>query len=403
MNLPCRPVDRDSGLAFARRVALVAGKGSRAWDVHTRGRVLADEGRDVIFLSVGDPDFETPAPIVEAAVGALRAGRTHYTWMGGIPPLREAIAARYRARGIAVSADRIMVTPGAQNALFATMLCLVEAGDEVIVPEPAYVTYEAVVGATGARMVTVPLDGERGFHLDPSRVAAAVGPRTRAVLLNSPHNPTGAVIGEEALGALAAICRDRGLWLVSDEVYATLTYEVPHRSPLALADMAGRTAVVDSLSKSYAMSGWRLGWVVAPAALMPHLEALSQCMLYGCPPFIQDAAVVALTHEFAEIEAMRAAFRARRDRVVGRLNAMPYLGCRPPEAGMFAMLDVRATGLSAHDFAFRLVETEGVSLLPGDGFGPSAEGYVRLSLTAPSEVLDAACDRIARFVAGLNR
>jgi len=399
-----RPVDAATGLPFSRLVHDIAGEGSRAWEVHGRARQLQAQGRDVILLSVGDPDFDTPRAVVDAAIASLRAGRTHYTAMTGLPELRQAIAQRHGAlRGVSVDADQITVVSGAQNALFSTLLCLAQPGDEVIAPEPMYVTYEAVIGASGARQVPVSLRGDHGFHLDPADIEAAVTPRSRVVLINFPNNPTGATITADELAGLAEVCKRHNLWLVSDEVYATLTYDGPHLSPAALPGMAERTVVLDSLSKSHAMSGWRLGWVVAPPSLVPHLANLALCMLYGCPPFVQDAAVVALTTEFDEIAAMRAAFRERRDRVVERINAMPRLAYHPPEGGMFAMVDARDTGLSAVDFAFRLVESEGVSLLPGDAFGPSATGYLRLSLTAPIAVLDQACDRIERFVRALNR
>ena len=391
-------------MPYAELVERIGGEGARTWEVHGRARELEDAGRDVILLSVGDPDFDTPPAIVDAAVDSLRRGRTHYTSMVGIPPLREAIARRHKAlTGHDADPEAVIVMSGAQCALFAIMLCLAQAGDEVIVPEPMYVTYEGVMGATGATMVQVPLRSERRFHLDPADVAAAITPRTRAVLINFPHNPTGATITAQELEGVAALCREHGLWLVSDEVYATLTYEGPHRSPVSLPGMAERTVVVDSLSKSHAMTGWRLGWAIAPGDLAHHLENLALCMLYGCPPFVQDAAVVALGREFAEIDAMRAEFRARRDRVAARVNAMPRARCIVPEGSMFLMIDVRDSGLGSTDFAMRLLEAEGVSVLPAEGFGPSARGYLRMSLSAPIAVLDEACDRLERFLRGLNR
>lgn len=396
--------DGRTGLRYARLVDRIAGEGSRAWDIHYRARELERQGRDVIMLSVGDPDFDTPPPIVDAVIDSLRRGRTHYTSMVGIEPLREAIAARHhRITGQRVDASAVVVVAGAQCGLFSTMLCLAEPGDEVIVPEPMYVTYEAVVGACGARLVQVPLRGERGFHLDPDDVAAAITPNSRVLLLNFPHNPTGAMITAEELEAVAEIARRHDLWVVSDEVYATLTYDGPHRSPVALPGMGERTVVIDSLSKSHAMTGWRLGWVVAPGALPSHLGNVAQCMLYGCPTFIQDAAVVALSREFAEIDAMRATFRERRDRFTDRVNAMPHVRCLRPEGSMFLMVDVRETGLGSIDFAERLLDAEGVSVLPCDGFGPSGEGYLRISLSAPLAVLEDSCTRLERFVRALDR
>ena len=398
------PLDSKTGLRYSSVVERISGEGSRAWDIHTRAGEMEEAGRDIIFLSIGDPDFDTPPPIVDAVVDSLRRGRTHYTAMAGIPPLREAIAARHeRLTGQTVDADAVVVTAGAQCGLFSAMLCLAGPGDEVIVPEPMYVTYEAVVGVTGARLVQVPLRGERGFHLDPDDLAAAITPRSRVLLLNFPHNPTGAILTADELHAVADIARRHDLWVISDEVYATLTYDQPHRSIVSCAGMAERTVIVDSLSKSHAMTGWRLGWTISPGDMPAHLSNLALCMLYGCPPFIQDAAVTALTHEFDEIGVMRAAFRERRDLLVERINAMDRVRCLKPEGSMFLMIDVRESGLGSIDFAERWLDAEGVCALPCDGFGPSGEGYLRISLSASVEVLEEVCARLERFVRGLNR
>ena len=397
------PLDGQTGMRYAPFVERTSGEGSRAWEIHDRAREMKDAGRDIIFLSIGDPDFDTPPPIVDAVVESLRQGRTHYTAMSGILPLREAIAARHlKLTGHRVDAGAVVVTAGAQCGLFSAMLCLAGPGDEVIVPEPMYVTYEAVVGVTAARLVQVPLRGENGFHLDPDDLAAAVTPRSRVILLNFPHNPTGATLTAEELEAIADIAKRHDLWVISDEVYGTLNYDQPHRSIVALPGMAERTVVVDSLSKSHAMTGWRLGWTISPGDLPGHLSNLALCMLYGCPPFIQDAAVTALSREYDEIAVMRAAFRERRDLLVERINAMPRIGCRKPEGSMFLMIDVRESGLGSMDFAWRLLESEGVSTLPCDGFGPSGEGYLRIALSSPLAELREFCDRLERMLRGLN-
>jgi len=401
---PTGPLDSKTGMRYSSFVERTTGEGSRAWDMHDRANQLEKDGRDIIFLSIGDPDFDTPPPIVERVIESLRQGRTHYTAMAGMLPLREAIAARHHElTGQRVDADSVVVTAGAQCGLFTAMLCLAGPGDEVIVPEPMYVTYEAVVGVTGARLVQVPLRAERGFHLDPDDLAAAITPRSRVLLINFPHNPTGATLNNDELEAVADIAKRHDLWVVSDEVYATLTYEQPHRSIVSIPGMAERTVVVDSLSKSHAMTGWRLGWTISMGDMPQHLKNLALCMLYGCPPFIQDAALTALTNEFDEIDVMRAAFRERRDLLVDRLNAMPRIGCLKPEGSMFLMVDVRDSGLNSMDFAWRLLETEGVSTLPCDGFGPSGEGYLRVSLSSPIAELSEFCDRLENMLRGMNR
>lgn len=386
-------------MRFSSFVERIGGEGAAAWGIHSRAVERKRRGDDIILLSIGDPDFDTPAPVVDAAIAALRAGRTHYTDLVGEPELRRAIADHHsRTTGQPVGPDRVVVVAGAQCALFCAALCLVEPGDEIIVPEPMYVTYEAVIGATGARLVTVPLRPERGFHLDPRDLADAVTERTCAVLLNTPHNPTGAVMTRETLEAVADICIRHDLWLISDEVYSTLTFERPHVSPCGLPGMGERTITVNSLSKSHAMTGWRIGWLVAPAAMVPHVANLALCMLYGCPGFVQDAAVVALETELREVEVMREAYRTRRNLLHGRLNETPGLRCGRPEGGMFLMLDVREIGLSAYDFADGLLDATGVSVLAGDAFGPSAAGHVRISLCVPEDGLLEACDRIGRYV-----
>ncbi len=384
-------------------VERIGGEGAQAWEIHSRAVERVRRGDDVIVLSIGDPDFDTPADIVEACIDSLRAGNTHYTGVVGEPALRQAIAASHRRMtGQQTSADNVVVFSGAQNALFAAALCLLDKGDEVIAPEPMYVTYEAVIGASGARLVTVPLRRETGFHLDLDALAAAVTGQTRAILLNTPHNPTGAVLRVEELEAVAEICRRHDLWLISDEVYATLTFDRTHVSPSSLPFMAERTIVVSSLSKSHAMTGWRIGWTISPGELVPHFANLTTCMLYGCPGFIQEAAVLALTAEQKELPAMHAELRARRDLVCGRLDQLGGLQCPLPEATMFVMLDIRGTGLSSQDFADGLLDDHDVAVLPADAFGPGARGYVRISLSCNQEILARACEKITAYVASLS-
>jgi len=402
-SLP-RPIELASGLPLARRVDGIAGEGSKAWAVHSRARRMEEAGEDVIVLSIGDPDFDTPAPIVDAAIDALRGGRTHYSAARGIEPLRRAIAGHYGTiAGIDVDPEQVIAVNGGQAALFVSLMCVTDPGDRVIVLEPAYPTYGPAIGATGGQMVSVALNSERDFRLDPADIEAAIDGSTRALLINFPHNPTGTTLCQRDIDGLAELCRRHDLWLISDEVYADLIFDGRHLSPAAHPDLADRTIVIGSFSKSHAMCGWRLGWVMAPGDLAGHLGRMVECVFFGGVPFIQDAAVVALTGPQTETAAMRAAFQARRDRVVAAVNAMSGLSCQAPAAGMFLMIDSRGTGLSAPDFANRLLDQTGVALLPADAFGRSAAGFLRLSLSAPEAKLEEACDRIARFVAGLNR
>jgi arginine:pyruvate transaminase len=387
---------------YALRAAGFGGPAAETWNIHYEAVRRRRRGEDVILLTVGDPDFGTPLPIVEAAKASLDQGRTHYADVTGQPPLRAAIAAQHaKLTGQQVSPDQVVVLAGAQCALFAAFQCLVDPGDEVIVFEPAYVTYPATVAAAGAILVPVPLRPENGFHLDPADLRRALTPRTRAILWNSPNNPTGAVATAEELAALASTACEHDLWLVSDEVYATLVFTGQHRSPAALPGMAERTVTVSSVSKSHAMTGWRLGWLIGPEPLAHHAGRLALCMLYGSPGFIQDAATTALAHDLPELATMRERFRRRRDTVLDHLANLPGIRCHEPAGGMFVMLDVRGTGRSATDFAHGLLAAENVSLLPGDAFGSPAAGHVRLSLTVSEERLVEACGRIRRHLLAL--
>ncbi|GAB2720986.1 pyridoxal phosphate-dependent aminotransferase [Halomonas garicola] len=383
-------------MRYSRLTERIAGEGAAAWDIHNRALARQADGEDITVLSVGDPDFDTPAPIVESAVESLRAGATHYPDVQGKLALREAIARRYQAGGVDISPDNLIIMAGAQCGLYAAAQCLLDPGDEVIVAEPSYVTYEAVLESTGATMVRIPLSGDSGFRLEPADIEAAITPRTRAIMLNSPHNPTGQLIDAEQWEAVATLCRRHDLWLISDEVYAELIFEGDHLCAAGLPDMAERTVVVNSLSKSHAMTGWRLGWVLGPEALIGHLSHLALCMLYGCPDFVQDAACSALEQQPPQLDAMREAYRARRDAVCDALGDCPAVEVVKPAAGMFMMVDVRATGLSSQAFADRLLDEQGVSVLSGEAFGPSAAGFVRLSLTVDEAQLRAASRRLAQ-------
>ncbi|RKS27180.1 arginine:pyruvate transaminase [Pseudomonas sp. WPR_5_2] len=374
----------------------IAGDGAAAWQIHDRALQLREQGIDVLLLSIGDPDFDTPPPIVEAAVASLLAGDTHYPAIRGSQGLRDSIARRHQQRsGQVVDADHVIVMPGAQCAVYSVAQCLLDPGDEVIVAEPMYVTYEGVIGGCGAKVVAVPVRPDNGFRVDPADVAVRITEKTRAILLNSPNNPSGANLSLAIWRELAALCVRHDLWLISDEVYSELLYEGEHISPASLPGMAERTATINSLSKSHAMSGWRVGWVIGPKSMAEHLVNLSMCMLFGIPEFIQNAAQLALDEDLPEVAMMREEYRQRRDLVCASLNQCPGLRAIRPDGGMFVMVDVRQTGLSAQHFAERLLEGYGVSVLAGEAFGPSAAGHIRLGLVVDQLKLADACRRIA--------
>ncbi len=389
-------------MRYSSLVDRMVGPGAAAWDIHYAAVAAQRAGEDAIVLSVGDPDFATPAFITDAAVASLQAGDTHYSDVAGRPELRQAIADLYRRRfDLQVGADNVIVLAGAQNALFAAALCLLEAGDEVIVFDPVYVTYEATLKATGAKLVAVPTPADNGFRLDAAALEAAVTPRTRAIFFANPNNPTGVVMRPDELRAIAAVAERHDLWVVVDEVYEALTFEQPHQSFAALPGMAARTLSLGSLSKSHAMTGWRAGWIVAEPKLVGHIENLALNMLYGLPGFVQEAALAAVRRHDEVAAGMREVYRRRRDLVLRQLARSPRLKVLSPEAGMFVMVDVRGTGLSSLDFAWQLFRACGVSVLDAAAFGPQADGFVRLSFTLADETLAEACERILAFVEGL--
>ena len=390
-------------MRYSGTIARLENEGSRAWDIHARALEEHRRGRDVILLSIGDPDFPTPPGIVDALVESVSRGDTHYGDVDGAGELRRAIAERHTSdTGTDVTWENVTVTPGAQGALFGAIMCLAQSGDEVVVPQPCYVTYDSVVQASGATLVSIPLRPERAFHLDPDDVAAAITPRTRAVLINTPHNPTGAALGRDELEGLAHLCRTHDLWLVSDEVYSRTLFDGRrHVSPSSLPDMASRCVVINSLSKSHAMTGWRVGWTVAPVAFARHMYNLSLAIHYGLPTFIQTAAIEAVRGEYQEVGQMTRCYQRRLDVMCESLAASGNLAVVRPQGACFLMIDVRPTGLSSMDFSWKLLEEAGVAVLACESFGPSAAGFVRLSLTASDDDLRRAGARIAGFAATL--
>lgn len=373
-----------------------------AWAVHDRALELERAGEDVILLCVGDPDFSTPQPIIDNAASYLRVGRTHYSPTLGELKLRRAVAdLETRSSPHPCSVDEVAIFPGATNALYAVMSTLLDPGDEVVIPEPMYVGYPQIMAALDARIVPVPLLVEEDFALDLEGVKAAVSDKTRVVFVNTPGNPTGSIIPPSVLRELAAFCRERDIWLVCDEVYSQFTYTGRHRSLRADADDLDNVVMVDGLSKSHAMSGWRMGWAVAPRELISKLGHFSAATLFGCPQFIQDASAFALENDQAYVAEMREEYRERRDLVLNKLGKLSCLRCHAPHAGMFVMCEVGATGLDGRRFAELLLDRELVSVVPGDAFGPSAANCVRIGLAQSRPLLKKACKRIRRFCQGL--
>jgi aspartate/methionine/tyrosine aminotransferase len=389
-------------MQYSPLVKRIAGDGADAWVVHYAARTAQERGEDVILLSVGDPDLDTPAPVLERAIERLRAGDTHYTPATGRQHLREAIAAAHRARsGQPVTADNVIFLAGAQNALFVTSLCIAGPGDEVIALEPLYPSYPATLEISGARMVRVAAPAARGFRIDLPALAAAITARTRAIFFATPNNPSGVILSDGDLAALGDLARRHSLWVVADEVYAGLA--PGGRVPSLAAALPEQVVTIGSLSKSHAMPGWRAGWLVGPRQLVIHAEAMAQCMLFGLPGFVQEAAVTALSVAPAAEARIREYCATRREFLLAGLASLRGVNCFAPDAGMFLLMDVRGTGLSGYDFMCELYRSERVSVLDGGAFGRETSGFVRVCFAADEELLRRAVVRIRRFAATLVR
>ena len=385
-------------MRYSNLVERVGGEGADAWEIYYEASKLKQQGKPIINLCIGDPDFDAPKVAKDAAIAALNANDTHYPDIPGRPALRAAIAESFQAQtGLPTAAANVIFMAGAQNALFAVCQCLFQAGDEVIAPEPAYVTYDATIQASGATVVKVPQPARLGFHLDLDALERAISPKTRGIMFATPNNPTGAVITLAEAEAVAALAIRHNLWVISDEVYGALTFERPQVSIAALPGMAQRTATVSSLAKSHAMPGFRAGWVIGPETLISHINTLSLCMLYGLPGFVQEAALAAIKHGQPDVARMKAAYKVRRDNLLEALGRVQTLRVAKPEGGMFVLVNVEATGLPAKEFGWRLLHEEGVALLPADAFGPSAKGYLRICFGLSDEALADAAKRIAAF------
>ena len=384
---------------FAALVDRIASDGVAGWSVHERAVEAERNGRDVIILSVGDPDFSTPEPIVESAVSALRAGDTHYTDMSGRPELRAAVAAEASARlGLELTSESVVITAGTQGAMLQASLCLLEEGDEVIAFEPMYLTYEGTLCVGGASLISVAQPASSGFRPDISALRDAVNDRTRVIALTNPNNPTGVILTDDELQEIADIAIEHDLWVISDEVYADLIFDGEHRSIASIDGMAERTVIVTSLSKSHAMTGWRVGWAIGPADLISHMCELQVNINYGLPGFIQQAALDVLLHHRDASVAMKEIYRERRDLVASILAEVENIDVLVPEAGMYVMIDVSKVAESGQAFADELFDATGVALVDAGAFGLSAADWVRVAFTVSNEALKDAATRIAEFV-----
>ncbi|MFQ5944722.1 MAG: pyridoxal phosphate-dependent aminotransferase [Anaerolineae bacterium] len=365
-----------------------------AFEVLLRARQLEAQGRDIVHLEIGEPDFDTPPNIVEAAIRALRDGQTHYSPSPGIPELRQAVADQVAAtRAVEASPDQVVITPGAKPIMFFAILALVEPGDEVIVPDPGFPIYESMVRFVGGVAVSATLSEENGFRIDPAEVREKASERTVMLILNSPHNPTGGVLDRSDLEALAQIVLEQDMWVLSDEIYARTLYGGQHASIMSLPAMQERTILLDGFSKAYAMTGWRLGYGVMPESLAIHMARLMTNSNSCTATFTQWAGVEALRGPQDAVDEMVAAFRRRRAAVVSGLNRIPELSCAEPQGAFYAFPRITETGMDDEEFADHLLQEAGVAVLAGRSFGAGGAGYVRISYATS----------VARIEEGLRR
>jgi aspartate/methionine/tyrosine aminotransferase len=385
---------------FAERVRSLQPEG--AYAVLARAKALEAQGREIIHLEIGQPDFPTPPHVAQAGVDAILAGRTRYTPPAGAADLRAAIAeVAGRQRGLAFSPEEVVIGPGAKPAIFFPLLALIGPGDEVILPDPGFPSYTAAVRVAGGVPVPVRLREMRGP--DVVELAARIGPRTRLIILNSPSNPTGGVIPPADLEQIAVLARQADLWVLSDEIYSQLVYEGEAASIATLPGMRERTIVVDGFSKTYAMTGWRLGFGIMPPALAERVELLLTHSVGCTSDFTQAAGIAALRGEQSAVAAMRASFRVRRDRTVAALNSIPGVRCPVPEGAFYVFPDVSGFGRTSKKLAEYLLDAAGVALLPGSDFGPGGEGYLRISYATAWERIETAVERMRAALARLAR
>jgi aspartate aminotransferase len=373
-----------------------------AFSVLARARELEREGREIVHLEIGEPDFDTPEHVKEAATEALRAGETHYCPTAGIAELREEAARDLaRTRGVDVDPARVLVANGAKPFLFFTILATCNPGDEVVYPNPGFPIYESAIRWAGATPVPLPLDEERDFAFDLAELESRLGPRTKLVILNSPQNPTGGALSAQETEQVAALLADCGAWVLSDEVYSRMVYDGEFASVASYPGMLERTVVLDGFSKTYAMTGWRCGYAAVPEPLVEPLVRFFVNSTSCVPPFVQLAGVAALMGPQDEPNAMVEEFRARRELVVSGLNELPGVTCRVPKGAFYAFPNVAAVPLDTEELADRLLQDAGVAVLAGSAFGRYGQDNLRISYANSRENLALALERMGAFLEAL--
>jgi aspartate aminotransferase len=366
-----------------------------AFEVLNRARALEKQGKDIVHLEIGEPDFDTPANVVEAGVTALRKGWTHYGPSAGLPDLRQTIADYVsRTRKVPVSSDEVVVVPGGKPIIFFTMLSLIDPGDEVIYPNPGFPIYESMVNYLGGKAVPIPLREERDFSLDVKELASLITDRTKLIILNSPHNPTGGVLSRKDIIAVADAIGDRNILVLSDEIYSRLIYDGEHFSIMSVPGFKERTILLDGFSKTYAMTGWRMGYGVMRPDLATHMTRLMTNSNSCTASFTQVAGIEALRGDQSSVDRMSHEFQSRRDAFVAGLNKIKGFSCRMPKGAFYTFPNITKTGLPSKKLADALLEEAGVACLSGTAFGEYGEGYLRFSVANSLDNLNKALARV---------
>jgi aspartate aminotransferase len=380
---------------IASRVSQLNGEG--ALEVFSRAKELERQGRSIIHLELGEPDFHPAAPVVDAVRGAVAAGRDRYVATRGVPALRQAIAGYLkRTRRLEVAAEEVLVAPGCKMALSLAMMALIEPGDEVLYPDPGFPIYPSFTRGLGATAVPFGLEEKNSFQPDIEEIARKITPRTSMIIFNSPNNPTGTAFSNSALESLAKLAVKHDLWILSDEIYARILFAGEYKSIRSLPGMAERTVIIDGFSKSFAMTGWRLGYAVAPTRVIDAMDLLVLNTFTCTAEFTQVAAIEALRDSTNAVDAMVAEYRRRRDQFIAGLARIPGFRCQAPDGAFYAWVNIEDTGLSAEELQKLLLEEAGVAGIAGAAFGPGGKNYLRFSLVSARNLLEEALERMQR-------
>jgi len=380
---------------IASRVSQLNGEG--ALTVYSRAKELERQGRSIIHLELGEPDFHPAAPVVDALGSAVAAGRDRYCSTRGVPALREALADYLkRTRNVHTTAEHVLVAPGCKMALSLAMMALIEPGDEVLFPDPSFPIYPSFARGLGAQAVSYGLEEKNKFQPDVDEIARKIAPRTTMLIFNSPNNPTGTVFSGAVLEKLAALAVKHNLWVIADEIYARILFGGEYKSIWSLPGMAQRTLIIDGFSKSFAMTGWRLGYAVAPVEVIDAMDLLVLNTFTCAAEFTQVAAIEALRDSTNAVEGMVTEYRKRRDQFVAGLNQIPGFRCQAPDGAFYAWVNIEDTGLAAEEVQKLLLEEAGVAGIAGAAFGPGGKNYLRFSLVSARNLLEEALERLQR-------